>query len=148
MRPSAPAISRQTLLDEPRPGSLTIGYEPSEEAQPTENPPRFSWLPDIDDGARYVLRISTDPGFTDKKRSSSRISPGISSPRMKHCRTAIITGVMRYGIRNPQQRIPTGAPYAVSRSVKHCRKRRCPAGLPAMLPRKPATLGCGSTPSN
>ncbi|MCZ7465627.1 alginate lyase [Rhizobium rhizogenes] len=67
MRPSAPAISRQTLLDEPRPGSLTIGYEPSEEAQPTENPPRFSWLPDIDDGARYVLRISTDPGFADKK---------------------------------------------------------------------------------
>ncbi|MBP8939330.1 MAG: alginate lyase, partial [Agrobacterium sp.] len=67
MRPSAPAISRQTLLDEPRPGSLTIGYEPSEEAQPTENPPRFSWLPDIDDGARYVLRISADPGFADKK---------------------------------------------------------------------------------
>ena len=67
MRPSAPAISRQTLLDEPRPGSLTIGYEPSEEAPPTENPPRFSWLPDIDDGARYVLRISTDPGFADKK---------------------------------------------------------------------------------
>ncbi|MGE8584831.1 MAG: DUF4962 domain-containing protein, partial [Agrobacterium tumefaciens] len=67
MCPSAPAISRQTLLDEPRPGSLTIGYEPSEEVPPTENPPRFSWLPDIDDGARYVLRISSDPGFADKK---------------------------------------------------------------------------------
>ncbi|WP_117192777.1 alginate lyase [Rhizobium terrae] len=67
MRHSAPAIVRQTRLDEPRPGSLTIGYVPSEQNPPKENPPRFSWLPDIDDGARYVLRISTDPGFADDK---------------------------------------------------------------------------------
>ena len=65
MRPSASAIARQAHLDEPRPGSLTIGYMPSEQLPPTENPPRFSWLPDIDDGARYVLRISTDPNFPD-----------------------------------------------------------------------------------
>lgn len=67
MRPSASAIARQAHLDEPRPGSLTIGYMPSEQLPPTENPPRFSWLPDIDDGARYVLRISTDPNFSDAK---------------------------------------------------------------------------------
>jgi hypothetical protein len=67
MRPSASAIAIQAHLDEPRAGFLTIGYVPSEQAPPTENPPRFSWLPDIDDGARYVLRISTDPEFADAK---------------------------------------------------------------------------------
>ncbi|MBP1842882.1 hypothetical protein J2046_001136 [Rhizobium petrolearium] len=67
MRHSAPAIVKQTHLDEPRPGSLTIDYVPSEQRPARENPPRFSWLPDIDDGARYVLRISTDPVFPDSK---------------------------------------------------------------------------------
>ncbi|MCR4265418.1 alginate lyase [Nitratireductor sp. ZSWI3] len=67
MRHSAPATAKQAHLDEPRPGSLTIGYMPSEPCPPKENPPRFSWLPDIDDGARYVLRISTDSGFADDK---------------------------------------------------------------------------------
>ena len=27
----------------------------------TENPPRFTWLPVIEDEAEYVLRVSTDP---------------------------------------------------------------------------------------
>lgn len=44
-------------LDEPRPGSLTITYQPVGNA-PTENPPRFSWLPALDDDARYILRVS------------------------------------------------------------------------------------------
>lgn len=65
MRHSAPAIAKQAHLDEPRAGSLTIDYMPSEQRQPRENPPRFSWLPDIDDGARYVVRISNDPDFAD-----------------------------------------------------------------------------------
>ncbi len=63
MRSSAPAMLRRSLLDEPRSGSLTITYAPDSDAQPTENPPRFSWLPDIDDGARYVLRIATDENY-------------------------------------------------------------------------------------
>lgn len=65
MRSSAPAMLRQSLLDEPRSGSLTIIYAPDSDTPPTENPPRFSWLPDIDDGARYGLRLSTDERFPD-----------------------------------------------------------------------------------
>ncbi|MBN7808700.1 alginate lyase (plasmid) [Agrobacterium rosae] len=67
MRHSSQTIDKSSHLDEPRSGSLTIGYVPSEQEQPTENPPRFSWLPDIDDGARYVLRISSDPTFADDR---------------------------------------------------------------------------------
>lgn len=55
------------FLDEPKSGSLTIGYAPDHDQAPTENPPRFSWLPALDDAARYVLRISTDQGFGDGK---------------------------------------------------------------------------------
>lgn len=69
MRPSAPANLRKSVLDEPRPGSLTITYMPDADRPPTENPPRFSWLPDIDDGVRYVLRISDDADFPDGRTS-------------------------------------------------------------------------------
>lgn len=75
MRHSALGLAKQAHLDEPRPGSLTVGYVPNEQSLPKENPPRFSWLPDIDDGARYVLRISTDPGFADDK---TRIFPDLA----------------------------------------------------------------------
>jgi|TARA_B110000908_G_scaffold172780_1_gene243169 hypothetical protein len=51
------------LLDEPNAGRLTIQYSPTSDTDVTENPPRFMWIPVIDDVARYVLRISTDPKF-------------------------------------------------------------------------------------
>lgn len=38
-------------------GRLTLQPMPREDAPPTENPPRFAWLPDIDAGARYALRL-------------------------------------------------------------------------------------------
>lgn len=50
----------QNTLDEPRAGRLTIGYKPIEGDTVVENPPRFSWLPVIEDGAHYTLRISPD----------------------------------------------------------------------------------------
>ena len=51
------------LLDEPKAGRLTIQYRPTAETDVTENPPRFMWIPVIDDDARYVLRVSSDPKF-------------------------------------------------------------------------------------
>ncbi|WP_353474542.1 DUF4962 domain-containing protein [Salipiger sp. H15] len=57
--------TRQALppLDEPRAGRLTIQYGPTETSEITENPPRFTWLPVIEDGARYALRVSPDPRY-------------------------------------------------------------------------------------
>ena len=53
-------------LDEPKAGRLTIQYAPVAETEVAENPPRFMWLPVIEDEAQYVLRISRDAGFTSK----------------------------------------------------------------------------------
>jgi len=55
------------LLDEPKAGRLIIQYGPVAETDVAENPPRFTWLPVIDDEARYVLRVSPDPGFPKGK---------------------------------------------------------------------------------
>ncbi|MEL7180398.1 MAG: DUF4962 domain-containing protein [Pseudomonadota bacterium] len=55
------------LLDEPKAGRLTIQYSPTADTEVTENPPRFMWIPVIDDDARYVLRVSTDPAFPKGK---------------------------------------------------------------------------------
>ncbi|MEP2531472.1 DUF4962 domain-containing protein [Shimia sp.] len=54
------------LLDEPKAGRLTIQYAPVATTQIVENPPRFSWIPVIEDEATYVVRISTDPKFPVK----------------------------------------------------------------------------------
>ena len=65
--PSAAALSTEAQkLDEPRAGRLNIQYAPDGEA-PVENPPRFSWLPVIEDEAVYALRVSTDPKFPKAK---------------------------------------------------------------------------------
>ncbi|MBX2837563.1 MAG: DUF4962 domain-containing protein [Gammaproteobacteria bacterium] len=50
-------------LDEPRAGRLNIGYSPDLSTEITENPPRFTWMPVIEDEASYILRVSTDPQF-------------------------------------------------------------------------------------
>jgi len=55
-----------TALDEPKAGRLTIQYAPDAANDAVENPPRFSWLPVIEDEASYVLRVSTDPEFSSK----------------------------------------------------------------------------------
>lgn len=52
-------------LDEPKAGRLTIQYAPTSETPVPENPPRFMWIPVIDDGATYALRLSTDPSFPE-----------------------------------------------------------------------------------
>jgi len=61
-------MSGQThpMLDEPNTGRLTIQYGPDAGTVLVENPPRFSWLPVIEDEAQYVLRISADPKYPAK----------------------------------------------------------------------------------
>ena len=53
-------------LEEPKAGRLTIGYEPTIDSDLAENPPRFTWLPVIDDDAQYVLRVSADSAYPAK----------------------------------------------------------------------------------
>ena len=54
------------MLDEPNAGRLTIQYGPNAGTDMVENPPRFSWLPVIEDEAEYVLRISADATYPTK----------------------------------------------------------------------------------
>ncbi|KQW50149.1 MULTISPECIES: DUF4962 domain-containing protein [unclassified Ensifer] len=60
--PKADEAPRLHYLDEPKPGTLTITYQPNGSAI-QENPPRFSWLPALDDNARYALKVSRNPSF-------------------------------------------------------------------------------------
>ena len=46
---------------------MTIQYGPVSDSELVENPPRFTWLPVIEDDAAYVLRISSDPTFPKGK---------------------------------------------------------------------------------
>ena len=55
------------LLDEPKAGRLTIQYSPTADTDVTENPPRFMWIPVVDDDVHYALRLSTDPAFPKGK---------------------------------------------------------------------------------
>lgn len=63
------------MLDEPAAGRLTIQYSPIDATQITENPPRFMWLPTIEDSAQYVLRISSDASYN---ASITHVFNGIS----------------------------------------------------------------------
>ena len=58
-RPARPALGT------PEPARPTIQYAPTDGAEANENPPRFTWLPVIEDEARYALRLSRDPAFPD-----------------------------------------------------------------------------------
>ncbi|MEM7643067.1 MAG: DUF4962 domain-containing protein [Pseudomonadota bacterium] len=60
--PVAAAYPVLPTLDQPKAGRLNIQYAPDGGAA-VENPPRFTWLPVIEDEARYVLRLSRDPAF-------------------------------------------------------------------------------------
>ena len=61
------SASTLPLLDEPKAGRLTIQYSPTADTDVTENPPRFMWIPVVDDDACYVLRLSTDRTFPEGK---------------------------------------------------------------------------------
>jgi Heparinase II/III-like protein/Domain of unknown function (DUF4962) len=44
-------------LHEATPAFLTVAYQPAEGSTSAENPPRFAWLPDVDEGAAYLLDV-------------------------------------------------------------------------------------------
>lgn len=50
-------------LDEPRAGRLNIQYAPDGGVSVVENPPRFTWLPVVEDEAKYILRVSKDAKY-------------------------------------------------------------------------------------
>lgn len=52
-------------LDAPAPGRLTTQYAPADGSTVTETPPRFTWIPVIEDEDRYALRVSQDAAFPD-----------------------------------------------------------------------------------
>jgi len=64
MQSSANMSKAQPVLDEPRAGKLNIGYRPDSQTEIVENPPRFTWMPVIEDEAAYVLRISSDDTYS------------------------------------------------------------------------------------
>jgi len=51
-------------LYEPQSGVLTVQYEPNEQTQWIENPPRFTWIPARLEDDAYVLQYSGSPEFT------------------------------------------------------------------------------------
>jgi len=55
--------SHIATLDEPAVGRLTIQYSPTNDTDIPENPPRFTWLPTIEDEAEYVIRIAKDDNY-------------------------------------------------------------------------------------
>ena len=67
--------SKLLMLDEPATGRLTIQYSPDADTRITENPPRFTWLPTLEDGASYAVRISKD---TQYQANCTEIHTGIS----------------------------------------------------------------------
>ncbi|MBD2862658.1 DUF4962 domain-containing protein [Paenibacillus oceani] len=52
-----------TKLYEPNSDILTVPYEPNERTILLENPPRFTWMPAAESDDRYVLQLSSSPGF-------------------------------------------------------------------------------------
>ena len=64
---SAAIRDSKAYLDEPAAGRLNIRYAPDPGDVLVENPPRFTWLPVVEDEALYVLRLSTDPHYPAKE---------------------------------------------------------------------------------
>jgi hypothetical protein len=68
-------------LDESKAGRLNIQYSPKGGESVHENPPRFTWLPVVEEIAQYALRISTDPSYTaNNTQIISRIELNFHTP--------------------------------------------------------------------
>ena len=61
-------------LDQPRASRLTIQYEPVGGETVAENPPRFMWLPVVEEEAEYVLRVSQSETF---EKAQTHVFPHI-----------------------------------------------------------------------
>ncbi len=68
-------------LDEPRAGRLTIGYAPDSDSTVVENPPRFTWLPDIEDSTLYTVRVTaSDTGASAEQQVYTKIPLNFFTP--------------------------------------------------------------------
>ena len=70
MDATVPNPARILPLDEPPAGQLTIRYSPEPDTEIVENPPRFTWIPAIEDEASYAVTITCEDG-------SERVFPDI-----------------------------------------------------------------------
>ena len=52
-------------LDQPKASRLNIQYKPDGGESVYENPPRFMWLPVVEEEAEYIVRVSTSDKFND-----------------------------------------------------------------------------------
>jgi len=58
MSPTSGNSSALRPLEQTPAGRMMIQYGPDAGTEITENPPRFTWLPEIDDEAAYILKIT------------------------------------------------------------------------------------------
>ena len=62
MSPTSASAGGLKPLEEPPAGRMMIQYAPDQHSEIVENPPRFTWLPEVDDDARFMLKISGPSG--------------------------------------------------------------------------------------
>ena len=68
-------------LDQPKASRLNIQYKPDGGEAVFENPPRFMWLPVVEEEAEYILRVSQSDAFeTDKTTIFSNIKLNFFTP--------------------------------------------------------------------
>jgi hypothetical protein len=73
-------MSTLRALEQPASGRLTLQPIPRPDAAPTENPPRFAWIPDIDTGARYALRLRPLDGAGDAEILATGLQLNFHTP--------------------------------------------------------------------
>ena len=68
-------------LDQPKASRLNIQYKPDGGEPVFENPPRFMWLPVVEEEAEYIIRISTSETFdADNTTTFSNIPLNFFTP--------------------------------------------------------------------
>jgi len=94
-----------SALDEPEAGRLTIQYSPVQSTIIVENPPRFTWLPTIDDGAQYVVRIASNANYdTSSTRVFDSIPLNFFTP---DCTLPAGDYVWSYAVWSPENKRPS-----------------------------------------
>ncbi|NWL88890.1 alginate lyase [Paenibacillus sp. 79R4] len=74
-------MSTTNALYQPLSGDLTVQYQPDEETEIYENPPRFTWIPAKLEEDRYMLEISAAPDFSQEHtRSYGPVSYNFFTP--------------------------------------------------------------------
>ncbi len=117
--------TKRYILDQPKAGTLTVKYSPDAE-EVYENPPRFVWLPTLDEGSRYVLKVtettpqSSQPPFVYEDLQRNFFTPDHAYAPGDYC--------WSYAVWDAERGMPASA-------WSESRRFTVPAGLrPAPLP--------------